>query len=385
MLIAFFFIPSSFAQKKSAAGLSPHKLRRRLQTNATNPNGPVFVLPPVDATASALQGYVLAMIDVGMDQNQIMGVLSSKGYGIDELERIFQGHDEENDILLHAFQDIAPTTIGVKNATRELVDPSSEGAGVAYAKKQGFAPGELETLLQALEDEAQSRFAHDANRDLQSDDPCERILTSNTKMGAQVSAAYEYFTSRFDSQDYGDLFDRASSVSHQKLIAQSIGRLPVSSVLSCVAKSIDSTISIGFSFDATFFFFNADFGINIIFGEDGQFAVSHTTGFGFDIGLLGVGVAVGVSVSNREIHGGFDTVGSALNNPDICFSIGYTPFLVGGAITFSMTSAAVGRDLENKAVDRISSMLEGTKKIGDGDLLHGLLGLFLPCDNVQGW
>lgn len=47
--------------------------------------------------------------------------------------------------------------------------------------------------------------------------------------------------------------------------------------------------------------------------------LSHATGYGFDLGLLGVGITAGVSVNNHQLHGGLDTVGSSLKDPDVCF------------------------------------------------------------------
>lgn len=55
-----------------------------------------------------VQGFVLALIDAGMGQNQNMDVLHSKGYTKEQLKLIFQGHAEGNDVLLQAFEDISP-------------------------------------------------------------------------------------------------------------------------------------------------------------------------------------------------------------------------------------------------------------------------------------
>lgn len=388
LAIVALVVPTSLAlqkeypeKKKKAPAPQPKNLRRAQKpNNNTMPMDLVLNLPAIDGTAPSIQEFVLAVIDAGMDQNQIMGVLHSKGYDKEKLELIFQGHNEENDVLVQAFQKTPAAN--ALNSTRNLVWGEARIEGIA---KKGFAPGELEARLKVFEDEARARFPYDAHRHLQSAS-CAGILSLSTNLGSQVSAAYEAFTSSFNAQGYASLIDDASSVGQERMIAKSILSLPLSQLMSCVAKSIDSTISIEYSFDATFLFFNADFGINIIFGEEGQFAVSRTTGYGFDLGLLGVGIATGVSVSNRQIHGGFDTIGSSFKDPDVCFSIGYTPFIVGGAITFSITPSAVGTGSENDVVSKISNMIAGTKQIQDGDLLNGLLGLFGgSCADVSGW
>ena len=168
------------------------------------------------------------------------------------------------------------------------------------------------------------------------------------------------------------------------MVANSIMSLPIVQLLSCVAKSIDSTISVGFSFDAEVLFPMQTL-VSILSLVKKVSLLSHTTGYGFDLGLLGVGIVAGVSVSNSKVHGGLDTVGSSLKDPNICFSIGYTPFLVGGAITFLITPSAVGTGSENNVVSRISGMIAGTTQIHDGDVLSGLLGLFGACADVPGW
>lgn len=94
-----------------------------------------------------------------------------------------------------------------------------------------------------------------------------------TSMVSQISAGYEAFTSSFDTQGYASLMDSATSVGQERMIANSIRSLPIAQLLSYVAKSIGSTISVGFSFDAVVLSSMQTWDLNTIFGEDGQFAV----------------------------------------------------------------------------------------------------------------
>ena len=350
-------------------------------------------------TAASITSLVLMLIQRGMDKRQIMGVLHAQGYTSKDLETIFDGHDQENMELNQAFGTVIVPLQNMNNETRHLsiTVPLKEGDQEATGNnneemqtipkfmeassleeepgrhRNALAPGELEARIAQLQEEAEARFSAGPHRSLQS--ACNAIL--NLGVGNEVAEAYKDFTENEDLQSFADLFDLASSIGEKRLIARAIQNLPSSRIVSCIADALDTTITFSSSFDATVLFFNADFGLNLIFGDDGQFALAETTGYGFDLGLVGVGVAVGVSVSVRHIHGGFATISSRLNDPDVCFAVGYTPFLVGGAITFSISPNSVANDRESDVVDSITDIVEKghNDRIDVGDLLESLVSL----------
>lgn len=338
------------------------------QTQATDDSralrgsGPQILLdlPPTDGSAASITQLVLKMIEVGMDKAQIMGILHSRSYTMEYLQGIFEGDDEDNEVLMQALQPLL------------LNQEHSRHLQVA-GERMVYSPEEFDARLEQAQKDAEASFYQDGHRTLAS--ACSNIVQTN--IGREVAEAYDDFTQHIDIKNIADLFDKAPDVGARKKLARMLKSLPSSMLMLCVADALDTTISVEFSFDATILFFNADFGLNIIFGEDEQFAVARTTGFGFDLGLAGVGVAAGVSLSNRIMHGGFDTIASSFKDPDICFSVGYTPFVVGGAITFALTPGAASTNAENTIIDKFNKLMtqEGLQQFEINDILDMLLSL----------
>ena len=262
-------------------------LSNRVLRTAGDGGSSLMHLPAIDGTAAGIVAFVLAAIKAGMDPAQIMGVLHSEGYTKEELARIFEDHDEENEALNAALQPWA------QDNNRRLIVNDTNLAASKTSERKLLTEEEMKERLAQFQAKSEASFEADGHRSLK--EACKNLLTYN--IGSEVAKAYLEFQRHVDMEDVADMIDSAGFVGAKRLVGKTVQALPSSKLLSCVAEALDTTISVEYSFDATILFFNADFGINLIYGEDGQFALATTTGYGFDLGLLGIGVAAGVSIS----------------------------------------------------------------------------------------
>lgn len=156
-----------------------------------------------------------------------------------------------------------------------------------------------------------------------------------------TSSSSDAFVSEADTQDLLGLIDSLSTASSRQLVAAvkdgdyyqarvaackvlSPAENVLSKFISELARTTDAAVEVGFSTAVTAVFFNAAWGLSLIWGEDGQFACAENTQFGADLELLGASVGVGVSISPTRFMGGWKTVGAEMNNPDVCVSVTFT-------------------------------------------------------------
>ena len=147
--------------------------------------------------------------------------------------------------------------------------------------------------------------------------------------------------------------------------------------MSSAARAIDSTISFELGLGGTIAGIDASLGMALIWGEGGQFACAETSSLGLSFGLLGGGASVGLSISQRTIHGGWETVGSSADDPDKCLAVGYSK-VIGLAATISITpskiSPSLAEALIKNAFDQVMKNVKDNK-VSKQKLLETVLSI----------
>ena len=171
-------------------------------------------------------------------------------------------------------------------------------------------------------------------------------------------------------------FDAFTSIPEKEYMAQYVmTHHPMADLISCAAEKLDGTISFGVSSEVSILGFNGSNGISFIFGEDGQRAASWTKGYGGTIALASYGSEVSYSFSHRQLHGGFNMVGSTIDEPDVCVSIGYSVY-AGAATQLVVTPGHIEDDanhiakLFEKAVHDIMEGGDSTPQLTNADMME---------------
>lgn len=143
----------------------------------------------------------------------------------------------------------------------------------------------------------------------------------------EVTAALDHFRSQVNMDSLVDRFKTVDFHKAREEVCRGISQSAPAKAVSLLAQDLDSTISLEVSTDVTVVRVTVEFGLALIWGEDGQFACAESTGIGASIGLLGVGISAGVAISPKEGFGGWDTIRADWREHDVCLAIGYSVFV----------------------------------------------------------
>lgn len=132
-----------------------------------------------------------------------------------------------------------------------------------------------------------------------------------------------------------------------------------------MAKSLNTMIevSVGTSFTVLFNEFSAH-SISFIFGENKEFACADNEAHGITLGLLGISMSAGVSISplaGGSGLGGWATAGATWDEPDICASFGLSMFVgIAGTIQVNLEQAFEGlKDPWKTISDSLNNLIDG--------------------------
>lgn len=144
----------------------------------------------------------------------------------------------------------------------------------------------------------------------------------------RLVAASAYFMVERDVPTFLQKFVYSDNKTRKRLCSE-IGASEASATMSCLAQNVGRTIGLDFGRDVTFFGITIEYGVSLLWGENGQFACAHNGGVGGALDFIGVGASAGGTIRSVA-NGGWETV--APWEPRMCLTAGWTA-LVGLAAT----------------------------------------------------